>query len=203
MITLNILKALFPATPTSTLEPYVDVLNDKLPEHGINTRKRVASFLAQVGHESGGFTARAENLNYSAAGLRKIFRKYFPTDALANAYARKPERIANRIYANRMGNGDEASGDGWRFRGKSLIQVTGKANHMAFAKWIGMTLTDATAYLLTLAGAVMGAVWFWTAHDLNTLADADRITDMTEVINGGTHGLAERKALWLSALKII
>ncbi|SFQ00649.1 putative chitinase [Sphingomonas rubra] len=185
------------------MEPYVDVLNDKLPAYDIDSRKRVASFLAQVGHESGGFTARVENLNYSAAGLRKVFPRYFPSDALANAYARKPERIANRVYANRMSNGDEASGDGWRYRGKSLIQVTGKANHEAFAKWIGMTLTHAIAYLLTLEGAVMGAVWFWVTNDLNSYADADRITDLSEAVNGGTNGLAERKAIWREALALI
>jgi putative chitinase len=202
VITLPILQKLFPTTSARTLKQYVDILNIKLPAYGIDNRKRVASFLAQVGHESAGFTARAENLNYSAAGLLKTFPRYF-NSATAAAYARQPERIANRVYANRMSNGPEASGDGWKYRGKSLIQATGKANHEAFARWIGMTLDDATAYLTTIEGAVMGAVWFWTVHDLNDLADADRITDMTRVINGGKLGLTERKALWRKALALL
>jgi putative chitinase len=202
MITLPLLQKLFPTTPQDTLTAYVGIFNDKLPAYEINNRKRVACFLAQVGHESAGLTARLENLNYGASGLLATFHKYF-TPAQAASYARQPERIANRVYANRMGNGSEASGDGWRYRGKGLMQVTGKANHVAFAKWIGMTLEDATAYLTTLEGAVMGAVWFWTAHDLNPLADAHRITDMTKVINGGTNGIDDRKRLWKLALSLL
>lgn len=202
MVTLPVLQKLFPNTPKDKLPPYVSVLDDKLPDFDITGRKRVACFLAQVGHESGGLSTRIENLNYSAPGLLGTFPKYF-TAAQAVSYARQPERIANRVYANRMGNGSEASGDGWRYRGKGLMQVTGKSNHVAFAKWMGMSLDDATTYLTTVEGAVMGAIWFWTAHDLNTLADADRITDMTKVINGGTNGLAERKALWRLALSIL
>lgn len=202
MITTSILQKLFPDTPKATLTPFVSILNYKLFAYDITGQKRVACFLAQVGHESAGLTARLENLNYSAAGLLATFPKYF-TPAQASAYARQPERIANRVYANRMGNGPEASGDGWRYRGKSLIQVTGKANHQAFAKWMSMTLDDATAYLATLEGSVMGAVWFWSANGLNALADADRITDMTKVINGGTIGLDDRKRLWKLALSLL
>lgn len=202
MISLSLLHKLFPTTPKATLTTYVGIFNDMLPVYGMNNRKRVACFLAQVGHESAGLTARLENLNYGAPGLLSTFAKYF-TAAQAASYARQPERIANRVYANRMGNGSEASGDGWRYRGKGMMQVTGKANHIAFAKWIGMTLDDATAYLTTVEGAVMGAIWFWTAHDLNELADADRITDMTKVINGGTNGIDDRKRLWKLALSVL
>lgn len=202
MITLSLLQKLFPSTPIYTLATYVGIFNDKLPVYGIDNRRRVACYLAQAGHESAGLTSCIENLNYGAPGLLSTFAKYF-TPAQAASYARQPERIANRVYANRMGNGPEASGDGWRYRGKGLMQVTGKANHIAFAKWIGMTLDDATAYLTTVEGAVMGAIWFWTAHDLNDLADADRITDMTKVINGGVNGLAERKTLWRDALALL
>lgn len=203
MITLSLLQKLFPSTAKDKLTAYVDVLNDKLAAHQINTRKRLACFLAQVGHESAGLSTRVENLNYSAAGLRATFPKYFHTDALAASYARQPERIANRVYSNRMGNGSEASGDGWRYRGKGLMQVTGKANHEAFAKWVGMTLDDATTYLLTVEGAVVGSIWFWQAHDLNALADTDQITAMTKKINGGTNGLEDRKRLWRLALGLI
>lgn len=201
-MTLPLLQKLFPATSKETLTQYASIFNAKLPAYDITGRKRVASFLAQVGHESAGLTARVENLNYSAAGLLKVFPRYFDAKSAA-LYARLPERIANRVYASRMGNGSEASGDGWKYRGKGLMQVTGRANHVAFAKWMRMTLEDATAYLLTPEGAVMGAVWFWTAHDLNSLADADRITDMTRVINGGVNGLAERKAIWREALALL
>lgn len=201
-ITLSLLQALCPGTKVDVLTPYVDALNKLLPAHGITTPKRVASFLAQIIHESGAFKYRLENLNYSADGLLKTFRKYF-TPALAAKYARKPEAIANRVYASRMGNGDEASGDGFKFRGKSLIQVTGKNNHVAFAKWIGMTLDDATAYLTTIEGAVAGAVWFWSANGLNELADGDQITNISKKINGGLIGIDERKALWRKALSLI
>jgi putative chitinase len=202
MIDLPLLKKLFPTTPADLLSSYVPILNDKLPAYDIIGRKRVAAFLAQVGHESAGLSTRVENLNYSAAGLLATFPRHF-TPAQAADYARQPQRIANRVYRNRMGNGDEASGQGWLYRGKSLIQITGKTNHEAFAKWMGLSLDGATVYLLTLEGAVMGAVWFWTAHKLNDLADADRITDMTKIINGGTLGLAERKALWKKALALL
>lgn len=202
MIDLPLLSKLFPNTSKDKLAPFVSVLNDKLPVYGINTRKRVASFLAQVGHESAGLSARIENLNYGAAGLLATFPRHF-TPAQATAYARQPERIANRAYRDRMGNGPEASGDGWKYRGKGLMQVTGKANHQAFAKWIGLTLDEATAYLTTIEGAVMGAIWFWEAHKLNALADGDEITAMTKVINGGTLGLDDRKRMWKLALSLV
>lgn len=202
MITLPTLQKLFPNTPKATLTPYVSILNDKLPAHDITGQKRVACLLAQVGHESAGLTARLENLNYSAAGLLATFPKYF-TPAQAKAYTRQPERIANRVYANRMNNGPEASGDGWRFRGKGLIQLTGKANHQAFAKWMSLTLDEAVVYLTTLEGAVMGAVWFWESRGLNALADGGQITAMTKVINGGTNGIDDRKRLWKLALTLL
>jgi putative chitinase len=202
MITLPLLKSLFPKTSTDTLSAYLPIFQAKLPVYDISNRKRVAAFLAQVGHESANLTARVENLNYSSTGLRTTFPKYFNA-AQAAAYARKPMAIASRCYANRMGNGNEASKDGWTYRGKGLIMVTGRRNHEAFAKWIGMTLTEATDYLLTVEGAVMGAVWFWTVNGLNELADGDQITNISKRVNGGTIGLEERKALWRKALSLI
>ena len=154
-LTLDQLKQLLPKNP------YVDhwhkALAQLLPDYEINTPQRIAAFLAQCAHESGGFTALKENLNYRAVTLRKIFPKYFPDDATANYYASLPnkqEAIANRAYANRMGNGDEASGDGWRFAGKGLIQLTGRTNYTWFAASLGISVEEASEYLQTFEGEI-------------------------------------------------
>jgi putative chitinase len=202
-LTIGLLKGIFTTTAEAKLAEYIGPLNALLPRYEINTPKRVACFLAQTGHESARYSVRVENLNYSAAGLRATFPKYFPTLEVANLYARKPERIANRVYANRMGNSHESSGDGWRYRGKGILQITGKNNHVAFAKWAGMTLDEATVYMLTAEGAVLGAIWYWITNNLNALADTDQITKMTKVINGGTFGLEERKHLWTKFLQVL
>lgn len=175
------------------LEQWTAALNQLLPDYGIDTAQRVAAFVAQCAHESGNFVFLKENLNYRAASLRKVFPKYFPTDELAAAYANQPERIANRIYANRMGNGDEASGDGFRYCGRGLIQLTGRNNYQAFADSIETTPEEASAYLETFEGAVQGACWFWESNNLNQWADADDILTLTRRINGGTIGLEDRK----------
>lgn len=161
----------------------------------ISTPLRLAHFLAQCGHESGNFTAVRENLNYSAQSLRAVFPKYFPTDALAQAYARQPEKIANRVYANRMGNKDEASGDGFKFRGRGFIQLTGHDNYKAFAQFIGEDLVAnpdlvATKYPLTSAGFFFSKNVLWTICDRG--ATDDIVTALTKRVNGGTHGLADR-----------
>ena len=179
--------------------PYVDqwcsALNKLLPDYGIDTPQRVAAFIAQCAHESGNFAFLKENLNYRAASLRKVFPKYFPDDAIANHYAGLPNRaeaIANRIYANRMGNGDEASGDGYRYCGRGLIQLTGKNNYTLFAESIETPVEDVPAYLETFEGAVQSACWFWETNNLNQFADADDIKTMTRRINGGFIGLEDR-----------
>ena len=179
--------------------PYLDhwckALNKILPDYDINTPQREAAFLAQCAHESGNFTALQENLNYRAVTLRKVFPKYFPTDAIAEQYASQPnkaELIANRVYANRMGNGDEASGDGYRYCGRGLIQLTGKSNYQAFADSIEMNIEDVPAFLETFEGAVQSACWFWESNNLNQYADKDDILTMTKRINGGTIGLEDR-----------
>jgi putative chitinase len=163
----------------------------------ISTPIRLAHFLAQCGHESGGFKAFTENLNYSAQGLRTIFGKYFPTEALAKQYERQPEKIGNRVYANRMGNGDEASGDGYKFRGRGFIQLTGKSNYTAFGKFIGVDLVAnpdlvATKYPLTSAGFFFDTNKLWALCDLGATEDA--VTKVTKRVNGGTHGLDDRIA---------
>lgn len=174
-----------------------------LPEYGITTKDRVAAFLAQTGHESLNYTVLSENLNYSMSGLRKIFPKYFPTDALAKQYARQPERIANKVYANRLGNGDEKSGDGYLYRGRGLIQLTGKSNYQLFADSINAPLDSIPAYLLTYEGAVQSAAWFWETHSLNTLADQRDFVTISKRINGGLIGIDARKANYTRVINII
>jgi putative chitinase len=161
----------------------------------INTPLRLAHFLAQCGHESGGFRVVNENLNYSAKGLQGIFKKYFPTPALAEQYQRKPEKIANRVYASRMGNGAEASGEGFKFRGRGYIQLTGKVNYTAFGKAAGVdTLTNPD--LVATKYPLLSAAWYWNSRKLSAVADQGAtdvvVTKATKLVNGGTIGLADR-----------
>jgi putative chitinase len=191
IITKEQLAQLIPGNPY--LDQWCNALNEILPEYGIDTTQRVAAFIAQCAHESGGFKFLKENLNYRAASLRKVFPKYFPDDAIAAAYANKPAMIANRVYANRMGNGDEASGDGWRYCGRGLIQLTGHDNYAFFAGSLDIPMEEATEYLETFEGAVQSACWFWETNNLNQWADKDDILTLTKRINGGTIGLEDRK----------
>jgi putative chitinase len=183
------------------LEHWTDALNKILPDYDIDTPQRVAAFIAQAAHESGNFTALHENLNYRAETLRKVFPKYF-TDSSAEQFAHQPEMIANRVYANRMGNGDEASGDGFRYCGRGLIQLTGKANYQAFADSLEMAVEAVPEFLQTFEGAIQSACWFWEANNLNQYADNNDILTMTKRINGGTIGLEDRKAHYEHALKV-
>jgi len=161
----------------------------------INTPLRLAHFLAQCGHESGGFRLTKENLNYSAKGLMGIFKKYFPTEALAKAYERKPEKIANKVYSSRMGNGDEASGDGAKFCGRGYIQLTGKDNYTAFGKSINEDITANPTWVAEKY-ALLSAAWFFNKNKLHTIADGGAtdavVTSITKRVNGGTIGLADR-----------
>ena len=170
-------------------------LPDTIAKFDLNTPLRLAHFLAQAGHESGGFRLTKENLNYSAKGLMGIFKKYFPTEAKANEYARKPEKIANLVYGNRMGNGAEASGDGAKYCGRGYIQLTGKDNYTAFGKAINEDLTkDPT--LVAGKYAMLSAAWFFTKNKLHIMADQGAtdavVTSITKRVNGGTIGLADR-----------
>ena len=200
-VTLEQLDSFFENTDTELLETLVDPLNAALDKYEINTPERVAMFMAQVGHESGGLKRREENLNYSAQRLTQVFPKYF-RDVDPNDYARNPEKIANRVYGNRMGNGDEDSGDGYRYRGRGFIQLTGKNNYTAFANAMGMSLDEAVDYLSTAEGAAMSAAWFWDMRNLNADADRGDVVTVTKKINGGTIGLHERQALYKEALGI-
>lgn len=178
-------------------------LNTLLPDYDINTVPRVAAFIAQCAHESGGFKMLKENLNYRAVTLRKIFPKYFPTDALAEQYAGKQELIANKVYGNRMGNGDESSGDGFRYCGRGLIQLTGKNNYMAFAESIETPVEEIPEFLGTFEGAVQSACWFWETNNLNQWADSGDILTLTKRINGGTIGLEDRIKHYNHAMHIL
>ena len=185
------------------LEHWTDALNKILPDYDITTPQRIAAFLAQTAHESGGYTALHENLNYKAESLMRVWPRYFPDIATANRYAHNPEMIANRAYAGRMGNGDEASGDGWRYCGRGLLQVTGHDNYQAFADSVGIPVEQAPDFLQTFEGAVQSACWFWETNNLNQYADAGDILTMTKRINGGTLGLDDRTARYQHALQVL
>jgi len=178
-------------------------LQQLLPQYEINTADRIAAFLAQCAHESGNFVFIKENLNYKWASLRKVFPKYFPTDALAQQYEKQPEKIANRVYANRMGNGPEESGDGWRFCGRGLIQVTGRENYSWFAASLQISPEEASEYMETFEGAAQSACWFWESNNLNQWADKQDILTLTKRINGGTIGLEDRKKHYEHCLHVL
>ena len=203
-LTKEQLKQLLPKNPY--IDHWHHALSILLPDYEINTPQRIAAFIAQCSHESGGFTALKENLNYKPATLRKLFGKYFPTDALAEEYCAKPnkqEAIANRIYASRMGNGDEASGDGYKYCGRGLIQLTGKSNYVAFADSLEISPEEASQYLATFEGAAQSACWFWESNNLNQWADKGDIVTLTKRINGGTIGLEDRIKHYEHALHVL
>ena len=165
-----------------------------LNSYGINTPLRLAHFFAQIHHESN-LKPVAENLNYSSSSLRRVFRKYFPTIEMAIEYARQPEKIANRVYANRMLNGNEESGDGWKYRGRGFIQITGKANYIMLSKDTRIDYLNNPDLLLTEPDSMISALWFWNKNNLNRYADDDNIRTITRRINGGYTGLSHREEL--------
>lgn len=160
---------------------------------GVNTKLRIAYFMAQAEHESN-LKPIEENLNYSASGLRKIFKKYF-SELESIKYQRKPEQIANIVYANRMGNGDYNSGDGWKYRGRGLFQITGKNNYTNLSKDVNIDYVTNPDLLLNEADSVIAALWFWQKNNLNKYADAEDVIGLTRKINGGYNGLAHRVEL--------
>lgn len=200
ILTQDQLSQMIPGN-TNVAEWY-EALEKLLPDYDINTPHRVAAFVAQCAHESGNFKAIKENLNYRAETLGKVWPRLFPAD-VAEQYAHNQEAIANRAYADRMGNGDEASGDGFRYCGRGLIQLTGKNNYQAFADSVEMAIEDVPAYLATFEGAVQSACWFWESQNLNQLADAGDVLTMTKRINGGTIGIDDRMARYTRALEIM
>lgn len=203
-LTLQQLQQLIPKNPY--VKQWHNALAQLLPDYEINTPQRIAAFIAQCAHESGGFTALRENLNYKAATLRKIFPKYFPTDEMAQQYATMPNKqqaIANLVYANRMGNGPPESGDGYRYCGRGLIQLTGRDNYSWFAASLSISVEEAAEYLETFEGAAQSACWFWETNKLNQWADAGDILTLTKRINGGTIGLEDRKKHYEHALHVL
>ncbi len=202
-------NALFPPQPTSggplklqNLKGHIpDAVIAQIPDvaakFNITTGLRLAHFLAQCGHESGSFTAVQENLNYSASRLRAVFPSYFPTDQMAAAYGGNPQKIGSRVYANRMGNGDEASGDGYKYRGRGYIQLTGKNNYSNFGKFEGVDTVNnpdlvAGTYPLASAAFFFNSNNLWSICDKG--ADEATVTAVTKRVNGGTLGLADRLA---------
>jgi putative chitinase len=202
--TENMLKQMLPSNQKTNL--WYVLLMDFLPRYNVNTKDRLAAFVAQTAHESNEYRTLEENLNYSWEALRSIFPRYFPTDEIAMQYHRRPEMIANCVYfdknrISKLGNVEE--GDGWRFRGKGLIQLTGRHNVEEFAKSINMTAEEASSYLETEEGAMASACWFWTENNCNDYVDAGDIEGLSKRINGGTIGLKDRIKKWNKNIDIL
>lgn len=201
----QLLQILPDARPVAGI--FVPALNRAMARWKIDSPVRQAAFLAQVGHESGQLRRLVENLNYSAEALVRTWPNRF-TAQNAGAYARQPERIANRVYGGRMGNGQETSGDGWRYRGRGLIQLTGRVNYHAAAQALGLPLLENPELLEQPEHAAQSAAWWWATHGLNELADAGRFSDIGSIINTGQpgrvpHGANERKALYDLAVRVL
>jgi putative chitinase len=199
-ITLEQFKAIAGENPYA--EHWIEALNKCLPDYDITTPERLAGFFGQCMVESAGFTAIKENLNYKAESLMRLWHSHFQTIEIANEYAHNPEKIANRAYAGRMGNGPEESGDGWAYCGRGLIQLTGKDNYQSFADSIGSTLQEVGAYLETFEGCVQSACWFWENNNLNALADQKNWIVISHKVNGGSEGQDKRVAFSNHALQV-
>lgn len=204
MITQEQLQKILNITDTNKLILLTKAINDTAIKYSINTPLRLRHFLAQVMHESINFTATVENLNYSAKALLATWPTHF-TPVQAAAYERKPEKIGNRAYANRMGNSDEASGDGFKFRGRSYIQITGRDNYKAIAKSLNIDLINHPELLQEVEYAMLAAGWFWSDRNLNKIADisGDDVKSITKIINGGFNGLDSRQKLYNICKKYI
>lgn len=202
MITKEQLRRAIPDAKDSSIEKYYEPLIAAMDHYGINTKNRIAAFLANLAHESAAFNTTEENLNYSAQRLMAVFPKYFRGRNTA-LYHRQPQKIANVVYANRMGNGDKASGDGWRYRGRGLIQLTGKENYQLFSDAIDADIVSNPDWILTPEGATISAGWFWNSRKLNQLADVEDLKEITRKINGGYHGHIERSRRYYHIKKVL
>lgn len=201
ILTKDQLAQLIPENPD--IDEWYQAMADCLPNYDINTPRRIAAFIGQCSHESMEFTRLRENLNYRAESLMRVWPRRFPTLEIAQKYAHDQEAIANRAYADRMGNGPESSGDGWKFCGRGLIQLTGHDNYQKFAESAEMNIDDVPAYLETFQGAVHSACWYWNTGDLNQLADEDNIEEISRCVNGGTIGLEDRIKKYREALTVL
>jgi putative chitinase len=203
LVTEQILGQVMPKCPNASA--WVPPLNAAMDRFEIADDRRAAAFLAQIAQESGELCRLVENLNYSAGRLMQVWPKRFPTLKSARPYERNPEKLANYVYASRLGNGDQASGDGWRFRGRGLIQTTGRANYRSAGSALSLNLESQPELLEALDAAALSAAWFWKSHGLNELADSGGAGDEEDFetisirINGGRAGLDARKAYWKKA----
>lgn len=206
-ITIDELDMAVPMARYEDLVKYIDFLDEGMTRFEINTPNRIAAFIAQLAHESGDFRHTEENLNYSWAGLRKTWPGRFPTDAIAQQYHRQPERIANVVYAGRYGNGVEASGDGWRYRGRGLIQLTFHDNYAAYSRAIAEpSVISAPEQVAQPRHATLSACWFWQSHGLNPIADAGDQAAFNQIsfkINGGWNGKEDRLENWAEARAVM
>ena len=203
-ITIEQIKKIAPGAPDKAAGEFVDTFNKWSDKFGITTPLRAANFISQCVHECAELKAFEENLNYSEKGLLKVFSKYFNA-AKAKQYARKPEKIANRVYANRMGNGNEASGDGWKYKGRGAIGLTGRSNYLAYST-SGFCVGDLMAHPEWLAkspGCYKSAMWFWWKNGLNAIADTGDVNAVTKRVNGGYNGLDSRKKYLARAKEVL
>lgn len=203
MITIDQFEKMIPSNKSP--DKWYGISRELFPLYGLTTTNRIAGFMAQAGHESGDFRVLQENLNYSETALLKTFSRYF-TKETAKQFARKPEMIANRVYddANRTNKlGNTQPGDGWRFRGRGLIQLTGRWNYEKFGKSIGKTAEETAVYMETERGAMESALWFWKTNNLNRFADADDIQGMSRAVNGGDNGMSDRVSRYSKNKKVL
>lgn len=202
MITAENLCSIYGCS-ADTAAAWVDDINITLGIYNIDTPLRASAFLAQIGHESNRLKAVEENLNYGAAGLKATFGKYFKENGLVDSYARKPQMIANRVYANRNGNGDEQSGDGWRYHGRGLIQITFKTNYESCGRALGVDFVSNPTLLADPKYATLSAGWFWDSRNLNEYADNEDFLTITKRINGGINGIEDRTKLYEKAKEVL
>ena len=198
------IRRIMPNVKEARVKEFVKCFNEWSDRFGISTPLRFVHFIAQIAHESGEFKSMEENLNYSADGLLRVFPKYFTKETAAQ-YARKPEKIANKVYANRMGNGNEASGDGWRFKGRGAIGTTGRDNYKAYAdsEFCVGDLMSHPEWLAQSPGCFKSAMYFWWKNGLNQIADTDDVVKVTKRVNGGTNGLAQRQYYYRMAKRVM
>lgn len=201
-MTLDQLAELYAPTLAHTCAPFVDPINAAMAKYAIATVNQRAAFLATIGVESQRLTHLSENLNYSAEALLRVWPSHF-NPVLARAYEHQPVKIANRAYSGRIGNGDEASGDGWTYRGAGLIQITGKYNHGLYARACGKPVAMVGDWLRTPDGAADGAGWFWATNHLNSISAGGDIAAVTRAVNGGLNGLADRTKLFVLAKQLL